>query len=123
VQRAPVVVGGSGEAVHVAHAGPDGCTTFLVLFTPTRPGFPEAMTAQEEDALARHFAQLEALTEAGTSVVAGPTLDAALGVWVVDGLPLHRLLDHLRADAMVAGEHFRAEVRAMRLSLERVRPS
>jgi uncharacterized protein YciI len=98
---------------------PGGQQTWLVFFRPARPDWPDDMTAEEASALRRHFDQLQALTEAGTCVVAGPSLDAEYGLLVVDGLSQGDVVRRLEADAMVAAGFFRAEVRAFRLSLER----
>ena len=105
--------------VTVADPGPDGHTTFLVHLRPTRTDWPEAMTDDEGTALARHFAQLQELTRQGRCVIAGPTLDASLGVAVLDGLTADEARGLLEADAMVVAGYFSAELRAMRLSLER----
>ena len=111
----------SGSVV-VRDPGPAGCTTFLVSLTPTRPDWPAAMTPDEDAAIAAHFEHLRALTEAGTCVLAGPTLDAQLGVCVLDGVDVSAAAALLRDDPMVVAGFFDAELRAMRLSLERVRP-
>ena len=108
--------------IEVIGTPPAGQTTWLVVLRPTRPDWPDHMTADEQRALARHFQQLTALTEAGQCVIAGPTLDAQLGVCVLDGLSVEETLRHFENDAMVVAGYFAAEVRAYKLSLERGRP-
>lgn len=117
-----VLVGGGHAAVTVRDPGPEGHATWLVLFTPVRVDWPHATTEGEERALRAHAEQLQALAEAGRAVVAGPVLSAELGVLVLDGLALPEVEATLAADAMVAAGHFRAEVRAMRVSMERSHP-
>lgn len=80
------------------------------------------MTSEEDAALAAHFAHLQELTGAGTCVIAGPTLDAQLGVCVLDGVDVAGACALLEQDPMIVAGFFDAELRAMRLSLERVRP-
>jgi uncharacterized protein YciI len=106
--------------VSVTHAGPDGHRTFYVALTPTRPDWPAAMTPEEMAALGAHAESLAALAAQGVCVVAGPCLDAGLGVSVFDGWTLEELVQHLSAeDPMVAAGFFDASVRAMKLSFER----
>lgn len=105
--------------VTVTEAGPEGHTTYLVHFTPTRADWPDSMTPDEDTALEAHFSQLQRLTAVGTCVVAGPTLDAQLGVCLLDGVDVGAAQELVAADAMVVAGFFDAELRAMRLSLER----
>lgn len=109
--------------VTVSDPGPAGHSTFFVTFRPTRPDWPTDMTADEQRALGEHADGLAALTQDGRCVVAGPCLDAQLGVAVLDGWPVEAARAHLEQDAMVVAGYFTADVRAMRLSFERVTPS
>lgn len=107
-------------AVTVTHPGPDGHRTFLVQLTPTRPGWPHDLTEAEQAALSVHAGLLEDACARGACVVAGPCLDAQLGVAVWDGLTLAELLAHLEGqDPMLVQGFFDASVRAMRVSFER----
>jgi len=107
----------------VSDPGPAGHTTFFVTFRPTRPGWPESLTADEQRALGEHADGLAALTQVGTCVIAGPCLDGQLGVGVLDGWDADAVRSYLAQDAMVVAGYFTADVRAMRLSFERVTPS
>jgi uncharacterized protein YciI len=109
--------------VTVTDPGPEGHGTFFVGFRPTRPDWPAAMTTDEEQALGEHAQGLSDLADAGTCVLAGPCLDAQLGVAVYDGLTVEDVVAQLEADAMVVAGFFTAEVRAMRLSFEREKPA
>lgn len=105
--------------VTVSDPGPAGHTTYLVSLHPTRADWPQDPTAEEQEALAAHFRQLEALTRQGRCVIAGPCLDAQLGVAVLDRMTVDEARDLLLQDAMVVAGYFTADLRAMRLSLER----
>ena len=106
--------------VTVTHPGPEGHRTFFVSLTPTRPDWPVAMTPEEITALGAHSESLAALAAQGVCVLAGPCLDAGLGVGVFDGWTLEELVQHLSAeDPMVVAGFFDAAVRAMKLSFER----
>ncbi|MCU1602912.1 MAG: hypothetical protein JWO22_3621 [Frankiales bacterium] len=106
--------------VTVTHPGPEGHLSFFVALTPTRADWPTAMTVDELTALSGHAESLASLAAQGICVVAGPCLDAGLGVGVFDGWPLEQLVRHLgEDDPMVVAGFFDASVRAMKLSFER----
>jgi uncharacterized protein YciI len=105
--------------VTVSEPGPEGHRTFFVTVRPTRANWPRDLTEDEERALQGHADGLEALTERGLCVLAGPCLDFQLGVSVYDGLTLPEALAEVEADPMVVAGYFDADVRAMRLSFER----
>jgi uncharacterized protein YciI len=107
--------------VTVSDPGPDGHTSYLVSLTPGRSDWPAGMTADEQAALSSHAAMLEAACADGRCAVAGPCLDAQLGIAVWDGPTLDELLAVVSADAMVVADFFHADVRAMRVSFERSR--
>lgn len=109
----------SGVSVTVTDPGPAGHRTFLVSLRPTRPDWPARMTPDEDRALGEHAQVLSDLADAGTCVIAGPCLDAQLGIAVYDGLTVDEAVAQLGADPMVVAGYFTAEVRAMRLSFER----
>ena len=107
-------------AVTVTHAGPEGHRTFLLSLTPTRPDWPQHLTEAEGAALSGHAEGLARLAAEGRCVIAGPTLDAGLGVGVFDGWTVDELVRHLEQDdPMVVAGFFDASVRAMKLSFER----
>ena len=106
--------------VTVVDAGPEGHRSFYVALTPTRPDWPAALTPDELAALEGHAAGLADLAARGLCVVAGPCLDAALGVAVFDGWTAEELVRHLsQDDPMVVAGFFDAAVRAMKVSFER----
>jgi uncharacterized protein YciI len=109
--------------VTVTDPGPAGHRTFFVGFLPTRSDWPAAMTDNEVQALGAHAQGLSDLADAGTCVLAGPCLDAQLGIAVYDGLTVDEVVAQLETDAMVVAGFFTAEVRAMRLSFEREKPA
>jgi uncharacterized protein YciI len=80
------------------------------------------MTPAEQEAVSGHAQALSDLAEAGTCVIAGPCLDAQLGIAVYDGVTLDEATAQLATDPMVVAGFFEAQVRAMRLSFERERP-
>lgn len=106
--------------VTVTHPGPEGHRSFFVALTPTRPDWPAALTAEEGAALSAHSESLAALAAQGICVLAGPCLDAGLGVGVFDGWTVDELTRHLtEEDPMVVAGFFDASVRAMKVSFER----
>lgn len=105
--------------VTVSDPGPDGHRTFFVTLHPTRPDWPAAMTADEQRAVSGHAETLSALADQGVCVIAGPCLDAQLGVAVYDGFTAQEAAAQLATDPMVVAGYFDADVRAMRLSFER----
>ena len=106
--------------VAVSHPGPEGHRSFFVALTPTRADWPSAMTPQEAEALSGHAESLESLAAQGICVLAGPCLDAGLGVAVFDGWTVDELVRHLsEGDPMVVAGFFDASVRAMKVSFER----
>lgn len=106
--------------VTVVDPGPEGHTSFFVALTPTREDWPADLTSSEAEALSGHAALLEAYCAKGLCVVAGPCLDAQLGIAVWDGITLEALVQHLEGeDPMVVSGYFDASVRAMRVSFER----
>ena len=106
--------------VTVTHPGPEGHSTFYVALTPTRPDWPASMTPEELAALSGHAESLASLAAQGICVVAGPCLDAGLGVGVFDGWSVDKLVRHLAEDdPMVVAGFFDASVRAMKVSFER----
>ena len=109
--------------VTVSDPGPEGHSTFFVTFRPTRPDWPAELTPDEERALGEHADGLSRLADEGTCVMAGPCLDAQLGVGVLDGLDVGAVRAYLEQDPMVVAGCFTADARAMRLSFERVSPS
>ena len=106
--------------VTVTHPGPEGHRSFFVALTPTRADWPADLTTAEQAALSAHAESLESLAAQGICVVAGPCLDAGLGVAVFDGWGVEQLVRHLSTeDPMVVEGFFDASVRAMRVSFER----
>ncbi|MFN2539179.1 MAG: hypothetical protein ABR549_13670 [Mycobacteriales bacterium] len=106
--------------ITVIDPGPPGHATFFVSLLPTRADWPADMTASEQAALSGHAQHLSDNADSGRCVIAGPCLDAQLGIAVWDGLQLDELVAELRAnDPMVMSGFFDATVRAMRLSFER----
>ena len=107
-------------SVTVTHPGPEGHRSFLVQLTPGRADWPADMTADEEEALSIHAGLLSDACDRGECVVAGPALDAQLGIAIWDGPTLDELVHHLETeDQMVVRGYFHASVRAMRVSFER----
>ena len=109
--------------VTVTDPGPEGHLTFFVSLLPTRADWPADMTPSEQEALRGHASGIAELTARGLCVLAGPCLDAQLGIAVYDGFTVDGAVAQLEADPMVVAGYFDAEVRAMRLSFEREKPT
>lgn len=85
---ATVLTIGLLPSVDAAKSIEDGSTVsrpkqFFVQLLPTRDGFPENMTAEEERIMQEHFEYLKGLTQRGQVLMAGPCFDPTFGLVVV----------------------------------------
>jgi uncharacterized protein YciI len=97
----------------------DNQPIFIYLIRPTRPGFAQAPTSQEEEIMERHFEYLKKLLEEGTLIMAGPCLDRAFGVaifWAENETAAWLITQN---DPSVQAGVMKAEVHPYRISLWR----
>jgi uncharacterized protein YciI len=87
---------------------------------PVRPGFVEIMTPGEEAVVEEHFAHLQRLLAEGRLILAGPCLDGAFGVVILEATSEEEATTLMRADPAVREGVMTAELHAFRVSL---RPS
>ncbi len=98
---------------------PDKPPSFVYLLRPVRPGFVETMTPREEAVVEEHFAHLERLLAEGRLILAGPCLDGAFGVVILEATSEGEATTLMRADPAVREGVMTAELHAFRVSLRR----
>lgn len=89
----------------------------IAFLRPTRADFHLDPTADELEALARHFSFLQGMVAAGDAVTAGPAEDGSFGLVVFPRLDAPAAAERMREDPAVAAGVFRAEAVAWRMSL------
>jgi uncharacterized protein len=92
-------------------------TTYVYLVRPTREGFNETSTPEEQAIVGEHFERLKAMHTAGDLVLAGPCTDAAFGVVVFRAASLDEARDIMENDPAVKNGIFSAELHEFRVSL------
>jgi len=90
---------------------------FLVIYRPPRATFNDDATAEEERIIGDHFGYLKRLLEEGTLLLAGPCLDASMGIAVLEADSLEAAQAILARDPAVTGGVFTGEIRPYRVSL------
>lgn len=89
----------------------------IALLTATRPGFHDAPTDAEADALAAHLEFLRRLVADGRVLTAGPCEDGSLGVVVFPTLEANDAKALMTEDPAVVAGVLRVEVKSWRMSL------
>jgi uncharacterized protein YciI len=90
---------------------------FLILYHPPRERFAETITADESDAVRRHFRYLAGAAEDGRLFLAGRTEDATLGVSLLNAESEAEARAFIEADPGVTGGVFRVEIKAWRTAV------
>jgi uncharacterized protein YciI len=90
---------------------------FLVIYRPPRSTFGDDATAEEKRAVGDHFEYLKRLLEEGTLLLAGPCLDASMGIAVLETDSFEQAEAVLARDPAVLAGVFRGEIRPYRVSL------
>lgn len=98
---------------------PEKARSFVYLLKPTRPGFIERMTPEEEAVVDEHFDHLKRLLAEGRLVLAGPCLDRAFGVVILEANSEAEAAELVRDDPAVRGGVMTAELHGFRVSLIR----
>lgn len=98
-------------------------SSWIYFLHPPRTDFAATMTEDESAVFAEHFGYLQGLLEAGTLVLAGPTLgETNTGIAILEAPDRAAAEALMNADPAVASGIVRGELREMRLSLLRGRP-
>jgi uncharacterized protein YciI len=96
---------------------------FLYLIKPSRATFVDDMTPQEEEVMAEHFGYLKRLLAEGRLVFAGPCLDGAFGVVVLEVEAEETAFQLMMEDPSVRAGVMAPELHPFRLSLPRRQPT
>jgi len=96
---------------------------FLYLIKPNRATFIDDMTPQEEAVMAEHFGYLKRLLAEGRLVFAGPCLDGAFGVVVLEVEAEETAFQLMMEDPSVRAGVMAPELHPFRLSLPRRQPT
>ena len=92
--------------------------TFVYFIHPTREGFIEAPTKEEQARVGEHFERLKMLTEQGVVLLAGPSTDAPYtGIVIFLAANRAAASELMKADPAVRAGVFRARLSPMHLSL------
>lgn len=94
---------------------------YVYQIRAARPGFDQGLTPEESRVMSVHFEYLARLLTEGKLVMAGPCLDYAFGLAILETESedeAHRLME---ADPAVAGGVMLAEFHPFKLSLVRSR--
>ena len=89
----------------------------IAFLRPTRAEFRTEPTADELEALTRHFAFLQGMVAAGDAVLAGPAEDRSFGLVVFPRLDARAAAERLSEDPAVQGGVFAVETVPWRMSL------
>ncbi len=92
---------------------------FLYLIKPSRATFIDDMTPEEEAVIEEHFAYLKRLLAEGRLVFAGPCLDGAFGVVVLEVESQETAFQLMMKDPSVRAGVMAPELHPFRLSLSR----
>ncbi len=98
---------------------PEKAQSFVYLIRPIRPGFAEGMTPPEEAVMDEHFAHLKRLLAEGRLVLAGPCLDTAFGIVILEAGSEAEAAELMSSDPAVRGGVMAAELHGFRVSLIR----
>lgn len=98
---------------------PEKTQSFVYLLRPVRSGFGEAMTPREEAVSDEHFARLKRLLAEGRLVLAGPCLDGAFGIVILEANSEAEAAEIMRSDPAVRDGVMTAELHGFRVSLIR----
>ena len=90
---------------------------YVYMIRPTRAGFATEPTAEELDAMGRHFLYLKGLVEQKKALLAGPCLDAAFGIVIYEADTEAEARRIMENDPAVIAGVVTAEMHEFRVSL------
>jgi len=92
---------------------------FVYLIRPYREGFIENMTAEEERIMDEHFEYLKSLFNENKVTLAGPCLDGAFGIIILEVDSEERAKQIMRNDPSVKAGIMKAELHPFKISLQK----
>ncbi len=90
---------------------------YVYMIKATRAGFATEPTAEEMDAMSRHFQYLKALIEEKKVFMAGPCLDATFGIVIYEADTEEQARSIMENDPSVIAGVMSAEMHEFRVSL------
>ena len=97
---------------------------WVYLIHAPRENFGETMTDEEREVWDVHFERLQRLLAEGSLILAGPTLGTVnTGITIFEAPDEAAARAIMEADPVIAGGYARGELRPMRVSLLRGRPT
>lgn len=105
------------ESVLATHGKGPVMAEFVYLIRPTRDNFIETMTPEEENIMERHFEYLKGLLSENKLVLAGPCLDGAFGIVVIQAESMDMARNLMEDDPSVANGIMISDLHPYRVSL------
>ncbi|UOQ44943.1 YciI family protein [Halobacillus salinarum] len=90
---------------------------FVYTIQSERPNFIDSMTEEESDVMSDHFDYLKALLEEKKLVMAGPCLDGAFGIVIIQSETEEAARELMENDPSVKAGVMKAELHPYRVSL------
>ena len=90
---------------------------YLVIIKPPRTTFEENMTSEEVKVMKEHFNYLQSLLEAKKLILAGPCLDGAFGVILLNVKSYKEAEELIDNDPSVKAKIMTPEIHPFRISL------
>lgn len=92
-------------------------THYLVIIRPPRSNFAENMTSEEAKIMEKHFKYLQSLHEEKLLLLAGPCVDGAFGIIILNVKTLETAEELINKDPAVISNIMTPEIRPFRVSL------
>ena len=90
---------------------------FLAIIRPPRPNFDANMTPEEVRTMEEHFSYLQSFLEAKKLVLAGPCVDGAFGVIILNVKSYKEAEELIDNDPSVKAKIMTPEIHPFRISL------
>ena len=90
---------------------------YLVLIRPPRSDFEENMTPEETKVIEEHFSYLQSLLKAKKLILAGPCIDGAFGIIVLNVKSYKEAEELINNDPSVRAKIMTPEIHPFRISL------
>jgi uncharacterized protein len=94
---------------------------WLCIIRPPRAGFMDDASPEEQEIMQKHFEYLKSLLDAGKLILAGPSLEPAFGIIVLEAESEDEARSLIAADPSVASGIQTPELHPFRASLLRGR--
>ncbi len=90
---------------------------YLVIIRPPRSNFANSMTPEESKIMEEHFLYLQSLLEANLLLLAGPCVDGAFGIIILNVNSYEKALELIKEDPAVKAKIMSPEIHPFRVSL------